>query len=247
METQKRSSSGARMKPPRLLKLVIPTAGVLLAFISLFTLNQCSTRGPSLFSRRSISELDRKAQPHFDLAKQNIPKVARKLSTVSAISRMCWYMSTDKAALQKFLTGQLHPVISPCARGAKVYGVDMDAAVFHELTAAVGKDNARSAAFAAAGLGMEAVFAKSLIRSLMRGLGSVAARLGASWGGAAGLAVADGPLPFGDVVGVVMGVGGTIWSAYDLWQCQDRLPAEITAVLNAAVDHVHEQCRKQVQ
>ena len=105
----------------------------------------------------------------------------------------------------------------------------------------------RSAAFAAAGLGMEAVFAKSLIRALVRVLGLVAARLGASWGGAAGFAVADGPLPFGDVVGVVMGVGGTIWSAYDLWQCQDRLPGEITAVLNAAVDNVHEQCRKQVQ
>ena len=245
MEPQKRASSGLRTKPSRLLKLVIPTTGVLLAFISLFTLNQCSARGPSLFSRRSISELDRKAQPHFDLAKQNIPKVARKLSTVSAITRMCWYMTTDKASLEKYLNEQLKPLTAHCSRGAAVYGVDLDTSSFQALTAEVGKDNLRSAAYAAAGLGMEAVFAKTLIRSLRRILGVVTARLAASWGGAAGLAAADGPLPIGDIVGVVMGVGGTVWSAYDLWQCRECLPQEITQALNAAVDSFREECRKQ--
>lgn len=247
MEPQKQPSSGPRMKPRRLLKLFIPTAGVLLAFISLLTLNQCSARVPSLFPWRSLAELDRKAQPHFDLAKQNIPAVARKLSTVSSITRMCWYMATDKTALQKYLTEQLHPVIAPCASGAEVYGVDMNSTVFHELTAEVGKNNLVASAYAVGGLALEAIFLKTLIRSLVRVMGSIAARLGVSWGGAAGLAAADGPLPFGDIIGVILGVGGTIWSAYDLWQCHVRLPLEITAVLNAAVDNVREQCRERAR
>ena len=243
----KQPSSGPRMKPRRLLKLVIPTVGVILAFCSMLSLTRCSAKHPSLFPWRSIAELDRQAKPHFDQAKKNIPGIARKLSTVSSISRMCWYMTTDKAALQKYLTKQLQPVITPCARGAEVYGVNMNSKVFHEFTAEVGKDNVRSAAFAAASLGLEAVFAKSLIRSLFRVMGSLVARLGVSWGSAAGLAVADGPLPIGDIAGVVLGVGGTAWSIYDLWQCQARLPLEITAVLNAAVDNVREQCRKRAQ
>jgi len=248
MNYQNQPSSGTRMKPRKLLKFIIPAAGVMLAFCSMLSLIKCSARYPSLFPwKTSIAELDRKAQPHFDLAKRNIPEIARNLSSLSSIAYMCWYMTTDKAALQKYLTKQLQPVITPCARGAEVYGVKMNSTVFHELTSEVGKDNVRSAAYAVASLGLEAVFAKTLMRSLVRVLGSLAARLGVSWGGAAGLAVADGPLPFGDIIGVTLGVGGTVWSAYDLWQCRVRLPVEITAALNAAVDNIREQCRKRAQ
>ena len=166
---------------------------------------------------------------------------------MSSISRMCWYMAADKAALQRYLTEQLQPVITPCARGAEVYGVNLNSSVFHALTADIGKDNMRSTVYAVAGLGMEAVFAKTLIRSLSRVIGAIAARMTVSWGSAAGLAAADGPLPIGDIIGVVMGVGGTAWSAYDLWQCRVRLPLEITAALNAAVDNVREECRKRAR
>ena len=241
-------SSGNWMKPRKLLKLVIPTAGLILAFCSMLSLNTCSARYPSLFPwKNSIAELDRKAQPHFDQAKEQIPTIAQNLSSISSVTRLCWYMATDKAALEKYLTEQLQPLIKPCANGAAVYGVNMNTTVFHALTAEVGKDNLCSAAYAVAGLGAEAIFARTLIRSLSRVLGAVAARLAASWGGAAVSAAADGPLPIGDVIGVVMGVGGTAWSAYDLWQCRVRLPLEITAVLNAAVDNVREECRKRAR
>ena len=120
----------------------------------------------------------------------------------------------------------------------------MESEVFGNLVTEVGKNNLAASAYAVGGLALEAIFLKTLIRSLSRALGAAAARLAASWGGAAASAVADGPLPFGDIIGVVMGVGGTIWSVYDLWQCRVRLPLEISAVLNAAVDSCRDQCRR---
>ena len=190
-----------------------------------------------------MAELDRQAQPHFDQAKKSIPAIAENLSSVSSISCMCWYMLFNKAALEKYLNEQLKPLIASCSRGAAVYGVDLDTTAFHALTAEVGKDNLRSAAYAVAGLGMEAVFAKTLLRSISRVLGVIAARLAASWGGAAGLAAADGPLPIGDIVGVVMGVGGTVWSAYDLWQCS---AAYFSLILRFPAPHLFScrECRK---
>ena len=245
---QKQPSSGDRTKPRTLLKFVIPTAGLILAFCSMLSFTTCSARHPSLFPwKPSIAELDRKAQPHFDQAKKQIPEIARKLSTVSSITRLCWYMAADKAGLEKYLTEQLKPLIAACSRGAAVYGVDLDTTAFHALTAEAGKDNLRSAAYAVAGLGIEAVFAKTLIRSLNRVMGTIAARMAVSWGSAAGLSAADGPLPIGDIIGVVMGVGGTVLSAYDLRQCQVRLPLEITAALNALVNNFREECRKRAR
>ena len=243
---QKQPSSGNRMKPRTLLKFVIPTAGLILAFGSMLSLTTCAIRHPPGFrARPSLSELDKRAQPHFDQAKQSIPAIAENLSSMSSVSRMCWYMLSDKAALEKYLNEQLKPLTAHCSRGAAVYGVGLDTTAFHALTKEVGKDNLRSAAYAAAGLGMEAVFAKTLIRSLRRVLGAVTARLAASWGSAAGLAAADGPLPIGDIVGVAISVGGTVWSAYDLWQCRECLPREITQALNTAVESFREECRKQ--
>ena len=245
---QKQPSSGNRTKSRTLLKFVIPTAGLILAFCSMLSLTTCSSRYPALFPwKTSMAELDRQAQPHFDQAKRSIPAIAENLSSMSSISSMCWYMLFNKDALEKHLNEQLKPVTAACSKGAAVYGVDLDTTAFHAMTAEVGKDNLRSAAYAVAGLGMEAVFAKTLVRSISQVLGAIAARMAASWGGAAGLAAADGPLPIGDIVGVVMGVGGTVWSAYDLWQCKVRLPQEITQALNAAVDNFREECRKRVR
>ena len=66
------------------------------------------------------------------------------ISSMSSVSRMCWYMLSDKAALEKYLNGQLRPLTAHCSRGAAVYGVGLDTTAFHGLTAEVGKDNFRS-------------------------------------------------------------------------------------------------------
>ena len=108
---QKQPSSGDRTKPRALLKFVIPTAGLILAFCSMLSFTTCSAKYPSLFPwKPSIAELDRKAKPHFDQAKKQIPEIARKLSTVSSVTRLCWYMTTDKAALESCLTPHRHPL-----------------------------------------------------------------------------------------------------------------------------------------
>ena len=241
----KQPSSGDRMKPRKLLRPAALTLALVLALCSMLTLTRCSIRHPPGFwFGPSLAELDRRAQPHFERAKQTIPAIAENLSSLSSLSKMCWYMATDKAALQKFLREQLRPLTSHCAAGASVYGVKLESEVFGNLVTEVGKNNLVASAYAVGGLALEAIFLKTLIRSLSRALGAAAARLAASWGGAAASAVADGPLPFGDIIGVVMGIGGTIWSAYDLWQCRVRLPLEISAVLNAAVDSCRDQCRK---
>lgn len=247
MNSNNSSSSAQQMKLRRKLKLIIPAAGVILAFCSTLALTKCSSKSAIIPWKVSISELDRKAKPHFDQAKRQIPSIAEKLSSLSSLSRMGWYSMTNKAALQKYLTEQLRPLIIPCSKGAAVYGVKMNSNVFHDPTFAVGKDNLRAAAYAVSGLGMEMIFAKTLIRSLGRVIGTITAKMAVSWGGAASCAVADGPLPVGDIVGVILGAGGTVWSAYDLWQCRVRLPIEITAVLTSAVNDIQKQCRQQVR
>ena len=248
MNPKTSSSSGNRMNSRKLWKIAVPALALVLAFCSMLNLTRCSIRWPPLLRQGPpLAELDRRAQPHFDAAKATIPKIAEKLSTLKSLSRMCWYMATNKSALQNFLARELKPLTSHCAEGAAVYGVKLNTALFHDLVAETGKNNFLSGAYAVGGLGLEALFLKSLLRSLSKVLGAVAAKLAVSWTGAASCAAADGPLPVGDIVGVVMGVGGTVWSAYDLWQCRVRLPLEIKAVLNAAVDNVREQCRRQVR
>ena len=141
----KQPSSGNRMKPHTLLKFVIPTACLTLAFGGMLSLKTCSIRYPPGFRGGSpLSELDRQAQPHFNQAKRRIPTIAENLSSMSSVSRMCWYMLSDKAALEKYLDEQLRPLTAHCSRGAAVYGVGLDTTAFHGLTAEVGKDNLRS-------------------------------------------------------------------------------------------------------
>ena len=70
---------------------------------SMLNFTRCSIRCPPLFRMGpSPAELDRRAQHHFDGAKATIPKIAEKLSTLESLSRMCWYMATNKPALQNF-------------------------------------------------------------------------------------------------------------------------------------------------
>ena len=52
----------------------------------------------------------------------------------------------------------------------------------------------------------------------------------------AGSAVADGPLPFGDIFGGTVVLGSTCWTAYDIWQATEVLPKELGKVLRAAAN-----------
>ena len=64
----------------------------------------------------------------------------------------------------------------------------------------------------------------------------------AVFGGTA-CAAADGPLPIGDIIGIVMAAGGTVWSAYDLYQVKTKLGPEMKSLLLQSVQECQTACR----
>ena len=74
----------------------------------------------------------------------------------------------------------------------------------------------------------------------------LSARLAASCGIGTAAALADGPFPFGDAVGVVLAAGGTAWCLIDLKQNCAQLPWELTAALHQDILAFHETCRRSV-
>lgn len=83
----------------------------------------------------------------------------------------------------------------------------------------------------AVGVGLEAVFARSLYLAIRRVAAHAAAKLAGTASAAAVSAVADGPLPVGDIIGAVIGVAGTVWTGYDVYQVSVKLPKELRAEL----------------
>ena len=220
----------------------------LVAALSLGIISSCSLRaGPVLIV--DIDELDAKARPHFDEARWNIPIVVDKLTEIGATCRLCGLMVRDKLTgaheTQEYLTSILDvPIITPCRKGAAVYGCDFSTTGFLDNLKAVNADYAEIEAYAISGLALEAVFLKQTIAALTSTLGGIVARLSATFGGGAACAAADGPFLFGDAVAVVLAAGGSAWSGYDLYEARKQLPAELTALLKQAISDCQEACRK---
>ena len=79
----------------------------------------------------------------------------------------------------------------------------------------------------AIGTAMEALFIKSTYECVRKLTLPIVKRLAASWavGGVSG--ITDGPLPVMDIVGAVIAVGGTAWTAYDVYQIASVLPKQL--------------------
>ena len=220
----------------------------LLAALSLGVIGSCSLRAvPVLVA--DIDDLDAKAQPHFDEARRNIPAVVEKMTEIGSTCRLCGLMARDKFAgtheTQEYLASVLEkPIITPCRRGAEIYGSDFNSARFLDNLKAINADYAEIEAYAISGLALEAVFLKQTIAALTSTLGGIVARLSATFGGGAACAAADGPFPFGDAVAVVLAAGGTAWSSYDLYEARKHLPAELTALLKQVISDCQDACRK---
>ena len=220
----------------------------LLAALSLGILGSCSLRAvPVLVA--DIDELDAKAQPYFDEARRNVPAVVEKMTEIGATCRLCGLMVRDKLTgaheTQEYLASVLEkPIITPCRKGAEVYGCDFSTPGFLDNLKAVNADYAEIEAYALGGLALEAVFLKQTIAALTSTLGGIVARLSATFGSGAACAAADGPFPFGDAVAVVLAAGGTAWSSYDLYEARKRLPAELTVLLKQVISDCQEACRK---
>ena len=89
-------------------------------------------------SRKTDSaELDIRANPHFDRAKQNIPAVVEELTSYSSIVKFCHIASCDKLygtnRAQEYLASVINArIVDPCREEAKVYGCDVNPTSFQK-------------------------------------------------------------------------------------------------------------------
>ena len=200
-------------------------------------------------SRASIEELDARAKHHFDEAARNVPQVVAEMCSADNTLKLCWLMAKDKLTgshdTREYFASMIHDrIIVPCQRGAQVYGCAVDeSAVSSELLEA-GSANAKAAAYAAGGLALEAVFIRSTLASLKSVLGATAVKLSSAYEGGTACAAADGPLPIGDLIGVALAVGGTVWGISDLCEAKERLSQDVSDVLRQSIRDCRDACRR---
>ena len=221
----------------------------LLAALSLGVIGSCSLRAvPVLLA--DLDDLDAKAQPHFEEAQQNIPAVVEQMTEIGATCRLCGLMVRDKFTgthePQEYLASVLvKPIITPCRKGAAVYGCDFNTTGFLNALKSINADYAEIEAYAVSGLAIETIFLKQTIASLSTVLGTVVAKLARACGSGAVSAAADGPFPVGDMIGVLLATGGTAWCGYDLYKAREQLSVELTTMLKQFVNDCHAACRKE--
>lgn len=106
------------------------------------------------------------------------------------------------------------------------------------------EEHAKESAFAAVGAGIEAVMIRSSFAAIQKCvisvgrscLAPIAAKLVSTAGTATVSAVADGPLPIGDIIGGVVAIGGTVWTAYDIYRVTEAMPKEMEDGITKSID-----------
>lgn len=86
---------------------------------------------------------------------------------------------------------------------------------------------------AAISVTIEAACIRFTVSTVARIFGKAAARMAGSAADGVGAAAADGPLPIGDIIGGILVIGSTCWTAYDVWQATETLPAEMEKTLRS--------------
>ena len=196
----------------------------------------------------SITELDQRARPFFEEAQRNVPATVAKLTESKTLAKICWLEVRDKASgsqeSQKLVQSILEkPILEQCKKGAAVYGCAINPETARQNVSDVGSGAVTTVLYSTAGLALETAFLKSTLRSMRSVLGSVTTRLSSVLGTGAAFAAADGPLPFGDTVGILLAVGGTALSIHDLKTVQSQLPGALTEALRHSVEEYWNQCR----
>ena len=95
---------------------------------------------------------------------------------------------------------------------------------------------------AAISAAIELIFIRQTVSMVANVLGKIAAREAAAAVAGGGAAVADGPLPIGDIIGGVAFIGCTVWSGYDIYKAAKVLPARLSESMRDAVDSSRRQC-----
>ena len=222
--------------------IVLPALAITLLLCGIARLSGCGKARPRL----TMAKLDAEAQKYIDQANAGIPRAVGKLCKNR--TKLFWLVMKDRCSrrhrAERYIASVIEPdVLTPLRKAAAIYAcaVDKDASV--EMVAEAAKDNLDRQIYAFAGLAIEAVFVKATVESCLRVLGSCAPRLAASWGLAGTCAVADGPLPIGDIIGVALAAGGTIWCSVEIHRAYKALPAYLTSALQNAVAATVAHCR----
>ena len=221
----------------------------LAAAIALCAFNGVHKRVRPPRAKPSMERLDALAKPHFDEAERNVPSVVADLTSDGNFLKLCWLMAGDKVSgthkTQKFIESKIQTrIVEPCQRGAGIYGCNVDSAAIRDELLESGRNNAVITASAAGSLALEAIFIKSTMASLRSVLGAAVGKLSSAYGSGAACAAADGPLPIGDIIGLSLAAGGTIWSISDICHARKQLPREVSEILSQSIHDCRESCRK---
>ena len=196
--------------------------------------------------RITMSLLDERAQPYIDEARAGVRDAVSQLC--ARRGRLFWLLLKSRfgksSEAQRRIAAVLEPrVVEPLRKAAAVYGCAANPDAVSSLLTETGTDNLVRQLYASAGLAIEGVFIRATLQSLASVLQACAPRLAASWGMYGACAVSDGPLPIGDIVGLGLALGGTIWCCRDLVRAYRALPGELESALHAAIDATAAQCR----
>ena len=196
----------------------------------------------------SLTELDQRARPFFEEAEKNIPKVVSELTDTKSFLNLCYLAVMDKITGSNKLEREIAsvidgPILTPCRNGAAVYGCGINSGLAYGNLSAIHREAVTSALYAAGGLALEAVFLKPTMAALQRVIGPLIGKIAAKLGVGATCAAADGPLPIGDTIGVILAVGGSAWSVHDLLDLRRDLPDAIASALHQAIQEYWKQCR----
>jgi len=195
----------------------------------------------------SITELDQRARPFFEEAQRNVPAAVAKLTETKTMLKLCWYEfpgKTNDRESQALIQSILEkPIFEPCRKGAAVYGCAINKGAASDSIAEIGKSAVVTTLYSAGGLGLEAVFMRSTLKSMKTIIKAASGRLSKFLGAGAACAAADGPFPFGDTIGVTLAVGGTWLCIRDLKAVQKDLAGALEEAILQAIDEYWKQCR----
>jgi len=235
------------MKTLKSLGLVVFYAGLGTALVLGICGIPSLARGRAI-TQTSLSELDRKAQPFFEDAARNVPRVVSELGGTKAFLNLCGLAVIDKItgsnkAERKIAAAIETPILVPCRKGAAVYGCGINPNLAHGNLSGIHRDAMTSVLYASGGLALEAAFLKPTMKALQRIIGPLVGKITAKLGLGATCAAADGPLPIGNTIGVILAVGGSAWSVHDLLALRHDLPDAMAAALHQAIQEYWKQCR----
>lgn len=94
----------------------------------------------------------------------------------------------------------------------------------------------RAQFFAAVGIVFEIIFIRETCKYLVKLFAKPAARICSSLSAATISSLADGPLPFGEIISGVFIIGGLAWTAYDIYDVTCIMPRRLKEELRTGLD-----------